>query len=287
MPTSFNKKILIMDGSHYLYRAYYGVPESAKLPSGLKVNAVYGFMAYLRKVVKVVEPTGIVVIFDSETGITDKVAQEKSYKANRDYTDVGMYEQLPLIKEILEYVLIKYVEPQNHEADDYIGSLARKFSNDDTLSLIFSNDADFLQLISANINVVKMGQKVPEIIDIPAFREKYGFNNNLYLDYLSLKGDDSDNIKGVPGIGHKTAQNLVSGYGSLDDIYSNLDFLQKRIKILLMENRQIVEYNKNFLKINTNISCHDLDLKDVGNNIISELNQSTNYLLYKVGINIK
>jgi len=287
MPKNFSKRFLIVDGSHYLYRAYYGVPESARLPNGLKVNAVYGFMAFLRKAVKAIDPTCITVVFDSETGVADKTAREGSYKANRDYTDTEIYKQLPLIKKLLGYLSIRWVEPASYEADDCIGSFACRARDAGMFSLIFSNDADFLQLIGSNISGIKIGGKSLEVIDAAAFKRKYGFASNLYLDYLSLKGDASDNIKGIPGIGPKTAQSLIMNYGSLNDIYSNLDYLQKRYRRLLESNRQIAESNMKFLRINTTIGSAEFDLENVGNISFMELNKPTNYLLAQVGIDTK
>ena len=287
MLKDFNKRFLIVDGSHYLYRAYYGVPESARLPNGLKVNAVYGFMAFLRKAVKATDPTCITVVFDSETGVADKTVREKSYKANRDYTDTEIYKQLPLIKKILEYLSIRWVEPASYEADDYIGSLACRARDTGMFSLIFSNDADFLQLIGSNISGVKIGGKGIEVIDAASFKRKYGFANDLYLDYLSLKGDASDNIKGIPGVGPKTAQNLIMNYGSLNNIYSNINCLQKRQKRLIENNRQVAESNMKFLRIITTISSTEFDLENTENISLVELNKPTNYLLAQVGIDTK
>ncbi|MBN1162751.1 5'-3' exonuclease [Patescibacteria group bacterium] len=288
MPTnSKEKRTLIMDGSHYLYRAYYGVPDSAKLPSGLQVNAVYGFFAYLRKVVDLVKPSDIIVVFDSETGVSEKVIQNASYKANRDYSDTGMYEQLPIIKAILTFLTIPYIEPHNFEADDYIGALANqsKIKGD---TLIFSNDADFLQLLDGSLNVVKIGRKQPELIDNNIFSENFGFDSKYYIDYLTLKGDTSDNIPGVPGIGKKTAQKLISSYGSIENVYANLSDLPERLSALLLAHGDIVEDTYNLLKINTSIEIEDDEkLSESSFEKYDELNGKTNYLLTCVGINTK
>lgn len=288
MLTNFKeKRILIIDGSHYLYRAYYGVPDSAKLPSGLQVNAVYGFFAYLRKVVDSVNPSNIIVVFDSETGISKKVTQDTSYKANRDYSDTGMYEQLPIIKKILTFLTIPYIEPENFEADDYIGALSER-SKARGYTLIFSNDADFLQLLDVSLNVVKMGKKQPEIMDNDSFYEIFGFESKYYVDYLTLKGDPSDNIRGVPGIGNKTAQKFISKYNSIENIYADLSDLPERMQRLLLEYEDAVKSTYELLKIDTSIEIGDIEeILKVPFQKLDELKNKTNYLLTCAGINTK
>lgn len=287
MPKTLNKEFLIVDGSHYLYRAYYGVPETAKLRSGLQVNAVYGFMANLRKAVKVINPSHIFVVFDSETGIKDKVQENASYKSNRDYSDVGMYKQLPLIQRILTYLEIKYIEPSNHEADDYIGSLAKHVCKYGYTSTVFSNDADFLQLIDDNIQVVKVGRKFLEIINGEALQKIFGFNADQYAYYLSLKGDSSDNIRGVPGIGPKTAQNLIKEFGSLEKIFSNMEKLSGKTRDTLQKNKDLVNNNFQILKINTDILETTFKFKEYSLKNKAFLNESTNFMLSKIGVDTK
>ncbi len=276
-----------MDGSHYLYRAYYGVPDSAKLPSGLQVNAVYGFFAYLRKVVDSVNPSNIVVVFDSETGISEKVAQNTSYKANRNYSDTGMYEQLPIIKKILTFLCIPYIEPDNLEADDYIGALAVR-SKARSYTLIFSNDADFLQLLDDSLNVVKMGRKQPEIMDNDSFYEVFGFESKYYVDYLTLKGDPTDNVRGVPGIGKKTAQKFISTYNSIDNIYANLSDHPERMRHLLLEYEYVVKSTYELLKIDTSVGTEDIEeILKIPFQKHDELKNKTNHLLTCVGTNTR
>ena len=286
MPKKCNDRLLIMDGSHYLYRAYYGVPESAKLPNGLQVTAVYGFMAYLRKAVKKLNPKYIVVIFDSETGIVDKVQKDPSYKFNRDYTDNGMYKQLPLIKRILELLSIHYVEPLDCEADDYIGTLATMLSNKDLCAYIFSNDADFYQLLSKKVSVVKMGKKEPEIINERVFNKMFSFESKYYLDYLSLKGDESDNIEGVPGVGKKTAQKLICKYGTIDGIMQRINDLPKTLRQKINSSSKVLEKNRAFLKIKVDVNMTDTKINVLSDKFIKKLSDSTNNLLKDSGVNI-
>ncbi|EKE00100.1 MAG: DNA polymerase I [uncultured bacterium] len=244
-------------------------------------------MAYLRKAVTLLSSSHVFVVFDSETGIEHKVEQTESYKANRDYSDTGMYIQLPLIQRILDYLNIKYLEPANQEADDYIGSLAKYVCDHVFEATVFSNDADFLQLISNNIKVLKVGRKSLEIVNQQIFQKLYGFKTSLYIDYLSLKGDNSDNIRGVPGIGPKTAQKFVSDFGTIENIFINIDKVPGKMHKSLLDYRDLIKNNLQLIKISTEVLESGLNLLDYKINDSSELNKSTNYLLDKIGIDTK
>jgi len=242
-------KLLIVDGHNYLYRSYFGVPSSAKLKNGLQVNAFYGFLSSLRKVYEYVKPSNIIVVFDSETGVSEKVKSHTNYKQNRDYSETGMFKQLPVIKQALEFMNIIYVEDSGYEGDDVIGSITKKGSKSGEV-YISSQDNDFLQLIDKNISVLFSKKGDILTYSLSYFKKEWGIDTSLYLDYLSLKGDPSDNILGVKGIGKKTALKLVSKYGDIENILCN----SKNRYIL--ENKSLIRKNKTFLKIN----C-DLDIR--------------------------
>ena len=147
-------KLLIIDGHNYLYRAYYGVPPAAKLPNGQQINAFYGFFSYLRKNISYIQPDNVLVVFDTETGVKKKLNQNIEYKQNRDYTDTGMFKQLPIIKNALEYIGITYIEDPDNEGDDVIVSVANKESVNKE-SFISTQDKDFFQIIEDNIYVLR------------------------------------------------------------------------------------------------------------------------------------
>jgi DNA polymerase-1 len=230
-------KTLIIDGHNYLYSSYYGIPSAAKLPNGTQVNAYYGFLSLLRKAYNHIKPQSIIVIFDSETGIKEKVSKNKDYKQNRKYLDTGMFKQLPMIKQALEYMNVSYIEHPEYEADDVIGSVAKRESTNNKV-YISSQDKDFFQLINKTISVVRTEKGERVEYDNRIFEEKYGFSSDRYLEYLSLLGDPSDNIRGVKGIGEKTAFKIISEnkdileddnpllLASIDKVRSNLEFLK-------------------------------------------------------------
>lgn len=134
---------------------------------------------------------------------------------------------------------------------------------------------------------MKIGRKQPEIVDTEKFRRLFGFDSKYYLDYLTLKGDPSDNIKGIPGIGKKTAQKLVSDYGSIENIYAHTFNVQKKIKNLLFEYEEYAKSTYDLLKIDTSIEITDANLFDYLFQKSDELKNKTNYLLTCVGINTK
>ncbi|MDD3474684.1 MAG: 5'-3' exonuclease H3TH domain-containing protein [Candidatus Dojkabacteria bacterium] len=252
-------KLLIIDGHNYLYRAYYGVPSAAKLPNGQQINAFYGFLSYLRKNVSYIQPDNVLVVFDTETGIQSKLNKNKDYKQNRDYTDMSMFEQLPIIKKALEYIGITYVEDDNHEGDDVIVSVANKESVNNE-SFISTQDKDFFQIIEDNIYVLRDEKVKTEsrysynqvVYTKEKFIEQWEFQPANYLDYLSLKGDPSDNIKGVQGIGKLRASRLVKSYGDIENIIESSE------EVRLIGNEEMIRKNKQFLKMERDL---DVDYK--------------------------
>lgn len=275
------EKLLIVDGHNYLYRAYYGVPAAAKLKNGLQINAFYGFLSYLRKNISHIQPNKVIVVFDSETGIQSKLDQNKEYKQNRDYTDAGMFEQLPIIKNALEYLGITYIEDPNNEGDDVIASIANKKVKDGE-SFISSQDKDFFQVIKDNIYVLR-DEKVKDDINYnyrkviyteDKFIKKWNFPPKYFLDYISLKGDPSDNIKGVDGIGKIRASRLIREYGDIEDVIEN----SKDKRILGKEN--LIRNNKNFLKMKTDIDIN-CNLKEMDQSkVFSSSNEILKVLNY-------
>lgn len=261
-------KLLIVDGHNYLYRGYYGVPSAAKLKNGLQINAFYGFFSYLRKNIKNINPNNVIVVFDSETGIESKIQENEQYKQNRDYSDTGMFEQLPIIKEALEYLGISYIEDPNNEGDDVIGSISYQESYNKEV-YISTQDQDFFQLIGGSLYILRderiLNPKDTSkyindsvVYNRTVFENKWGFLPENYLDYLSLKGDPSDNVKGVEGIGKIRASRLVQNYGDIETIIRNSE--EKR----LIDNGDLIRGNKNFLEIKKDLDI-DYRFKELDN----------------------
>ncbi len=278
------KRLLLVDGHNYLFRAYFGVPASAKTPDGILVNAVYGFFAFLRRSTEVLHPTYILIVFDSETGIAEKQKENPNYKANRELVDTGMFEQLRLIKKILGITGIKYIENPNYEADDLIGSVANTYVQAGIEVYISSNDFDFMQLIKPQLRVVRVVRGKQEIFDQIAVRKKFGVSPDQYLDYLTIKGDTSDNIPGIPGIGPKTAVKLINEFASLEGLLTNINEWDARLKYSLESNYENLIATKKFLKINTALETVSFSNPTDLRYDFDKLHTKTNVLLSQIGI---
>lgn len=246
------KKYLIVDGSNYLFSSYLGVPQTA-VYKDRKVNAVYGFFAKLKRVSENLKPADIIVLFDSETGIQTKVEVKPEYKATRVLNDIGMFVQLPIIKRVLELCNIKWIEPLEYEADDVIGSLAKYFSKDNEV-YISSNDFDFAQLLTNSITLVRYIRG--EIIHLTErdFLKEWGFEPENYKDYLALKGDSSDNILGVKGVGYKTARSLIERYSTVEGVIQNLDSISTSTASKIVPEIERLRSNLKFLTIDTTLT---------------------------------
>ncbi len=219
------KKIVLMDGSSYMYRAFYALPPLTS-PKGEPTGAIYGFIRMLSSLIREVSPDYIAVVFDLSKK-TFRHKKVESYKATRQETPNLLKEQIPKIKKILKLWGIKVLELEGYEADDIIATLTKKFKNSYEV-LIVSPDKDMIQLVDKNVKLLNPIQNV--IYDVEKVKEKYGIFPNQFVDYQAIVGDSVDNIKGVKGIGKKTAVSLLNQYGSLDGIIKNLDSLKPKVK---------------------------------------------------------
>jgi DNA polymerase-1 len=227
-----NKKILLLvDGNAIVHRSYHGIPP-LKTRDGQMVNAVYGFASTLLASIKEFEPQYVVVAWDvgKKTFRNDKY---KDYKAKRLKTPDELCAQFPLVKEFCEAFNIPQFGVKNYEADDVIGTICAKISNHEKKlsrlkgskqslkTIIITGDMDALQLVSNNVNVysVSRGVKKAEIFDSEKVEKKYGFPACYLSDYKGLRGDASDNIPGVLGIGDKTATILIKKFQTIEKLY--------------------------------------------------------------------
>ncbi len=251
-----NEKTLIIDGFNYLFRAYYGLPSVIELPDGRQGNAVYGFFAFIRRVVENLEPENLVVVFDSETGSIKKKKEVPEYKSNRGSYDDAMFQQLSIIKELLEVVEVPVIEDPNCEADDIIGTLASNVYFPGSEKYVSSADNDFIQLVSEDVFIIKEVQGKPKIMNEKDVLGKYNIMPSQYIDYISLKGDSSDNIKGVPGIGSVTAQKLLNKYGDIFGVVKNVNELEPKLSESIKEYQDYIIRNREFLEIDVNLDLH-------------------------------
>ena len=218
-------KIMVIDGNSILNRAFYGVRQLSN-HEGLPTNAVYGFLATLFKLQDDEKPDRTVVCFDVKEK-TFRHLKFDSYKATRKGMPDELAAQLPVMKEVLDAMGLTRCELAGYEADDLIGTISRRADEHGDNCVIVTGDRDSLQLVGGGTTVrlvsTKMGQTTYETYDTGKFREKYGFDPIYLIDLKALMGDSSDNIPGVPGIGEKTAMQLLHDFGSLDGVYAHLD----------------------------------------------------------------
>lgn len=215
--------LLIVDGHALIHRAYHAMPPNLSLADGTPTGAVFGFTRLLLKAIQLVKPTCVTVAFDSR-GPTFRHAKYDGYKAHRQRPDDDMLIQIPLVKEIVACLSIPKYEVPGFEADDLIGTVSRLAADHGLDVRILTGDMDMLQLVSDHVQVVapKKGMNEPTVYNPAGVREKYGFGPEKVTLYKSLKGDPSDNIPGVPGVGDVTATKLTVAANDLDELFKRL-----------------------------------------------------------------
>jgi len=220
-------KLVILDGNSIVNRAFYGV-RPLNAPDGTPTNAVYGFMAILRRILDDQRPDAVCVSFDLKAPTFRHKAYD-GYKAQRKGMPDELAVQMPLLKEALDAMGIRRYELEGYEADDILGTAAAVCEKAGWNCVIVTGDKDSLQLITETTSVcnvkTRMGQTETTLYTPDVFREEYGFEPRLMVDLKALMGDSSDNIPGVPGVGEKTALDLVRRYGEVENIYRDITTL--------------------------------------------------------------
>ncbi|MBU0534679.1 hypothetical protein KKC62_00520 [Patescibacteria group bacterium] len=216
------KKMLIIDTYNFLHRAYHAIPSTFKGPDGQPTNAIYGFTSMIINVLDQVRPDYMVAALDGREP-TFRVADFTAYKAHRKPMEEELEVQIPKVFEILDAFGIKKILVEGYEADDVIGTVAKKFSNEVEV-VIISNDKDLWQLAGDHITIMVPGQKgLFEFMGDKEVDVRLGFEAEKIADYKGLRGDPSDNIPGVYGVGEVTATSLLKQFGSIEEIYKNIE----------------------------------------------------------------
>lgn len=255
------KKFIILDSNAIIHRAYHALPP-LKTEDGRLANAVYGFTAVLLKIIKELKPDYLAATFDV-SGITFRNKVYKQYKAKRIKPPQELYDQIPLIKKMVACLNIPIYKKKGVEADDIIGTIVSRVEKQDIKCIIVTGDLDTLQLVSKKVGIyaLKSGIKKSVIYDEKAVKERYGLLPEQMVDFRGLKGDPSDNIPGIIGIGGKTAVKLIQEFGSLENLYDALALsdLNPKLKARLLEykedaflSRQLSRLDKD-VKINFNL----------------------------------
>lgn len=257
------KNIILIDGNNLLFRSYYATAYSGvimKNDEGFPTNALYGFIAMINKIIKEENPSYMAVAFD--IGKNFRQVKYENYKFGRIATPEDLKKQMPVARELLNALGIKYYEMENYEADDIIGTLAKLAEDDpDFIGTIISSDRDLLQLISPQIAMKLLKQKDFIRYNEKSFYEDYGFEPIHIIDFKALAGDASDNIPGVKGIGEKTALKLIQTYKTIENLYDHLDEIKGSIHDKLINDKDAAFFSKDIATIYCQVPIN-LDLEE-------------------------
>ena len=266
---------ILVDGSYYLFRTYHALPKTMQNSQGLVTNAIRGTLNALLKLMRRYHPTHMAVCFDTKSP-TFRHAMSEEYKANRPKMDIELAEQIPYIHRLVTALGIPLLRIEGAEADDIIGTLAYRAVAEGHHVVISTGDKDMMQLI--NDCVILEDSFTGKMTDSAGVVEKFGINPEQMIDFLTLMGDSSDGIKGVPGIGKKTAKDLLNEYGTIDNMLKNVANIKGRAGKNLLEYADDIPMNAQLativtdlevgqdwqdLKINTDPCAHIDELREL------------------------
>ncbi len=271
------KKLLLIDGSGLIYRAFYAFVSRPLMTSkGENTSAIFGFLRMLFKLIREQKPDAIAVAFDSGRDTFRKEKYEK-YKAQRLQAPDDLKKQIPAVEELLKAMNIPVYAVKGFEADDIIATLSNQAVKNGWEVVIVSSDKDLLQLVNGNIKVIAPTKGISETItyDRNTVVEKWSVPPERIVDLLALMGDSSDNVPGVKGIGEKTAKKLLSEYGSLDNLYRNLENIKGSVKKKLEEGKELAELSRELVKVRTDVPVEfqptDFDESQIKNEKVYQL----------------
>jgi DNA polymerase-1 len=251
------QRLFLLDGHSLSFRAFFALPTTLATSTGQVTNAVYGFTSMLIKLLAEERPDLIAVAFDVGKP-TVRLEKYAEYKAGRPEAPDEFRQQLGLIVEVLETLRVPVLGVPGHEADDVIATLAVRAAERGLEAVIVTADRDFFQLVRPGISVMFNRKGISDIVryDEAAVTERFGLPPEKYLDYVALKGDPSDNIPGVPGVGEKTASKLVQDFGSVEELLARTPELKGRLRQAIEEAGERLILNKDLASLETEL---DLD----------------------------
>jgi len=306
-----DKKLFLIDAYALIYRAYYAFIKNPIINSkGFDTSAIMGFFNSIFDILKREKPDYFAVAFDVG-GSVDRYEIYEQYKANRDSTPEPILDSVPIIHEILDALGIKTLQLSGYEADDIIGTVAKQAEKEGLKTYMVTPDKDFAQLVSENIFLYKparFGGGI-EIWGIDEVKNKFEINHPLQvIDFLGMMGDSVDNIPGLPGVGEKTAKKFLKEYGSMEELYKNLEDIKGKLKEKISENKELgmlskklatiitdvpIEYEIDELKIGKSNNkkilsiFDDLEFKRLKENYFKIFNQQENELSYNNELNFE
>jgi DNA polymerase-1 len=238
-------KVLLLDGHSLAYRAFFALPDTLVTSSGQVTNAVYGFTAMLLKLLADERPQGVVVCFDKGAP-QFRLDRYAEYKAGRAATPDLFKQQLPLIREVLGSLRIPTVELEGYEADDLLATLTKHAREEGCEVILVTGDRDILQLVRDGVAVIMTRRGISDVIryDAPTVVERYGVTPEQWIDFVALKGETSDNLPGVPGVGDKTAAQLINKYGDIEQVIAHAGELTPKLREAITKYAEQVRINK-------------------------------------------
>jgi DNA polymerase-1 len=256
---SAGPKVVLLDGHSLAFRAFFALPDTLVTSSGQVTNAVYGFTAMLIKLLADECPEAIIVCFDK--GVPRfRLDRYAEYKAGRAETPDLFRQQLPLIREVLETLRVPMIELEGYEADDLLATLTKRFREEGREVVIVTGDRDILQLVGEGVSVIMTRRGISDVIRYQASTvlERYGVTPHQWTDFVALKGETSDNLPGVPGVGDKTAAQLVNKYGDIEQVIAHADELAPKLRDALKERVNQIRTNKELGRLLDNVPL-DID----------------------------
>ncbi|HOL50237.1 MAG TPA: DNA polymerase I, partial [bacterium] len=271
------RTVFLIDANNIIYRSFFAI-RGFTTSTGQPTNAIFGFVSTILKILKDYKPEYLAVAFDTPAP-TFRHRLLEQYKITRKPMPEELSAQMPVMKEILKAFGITMVEKESFEADDLLACLALKFSGAGHRVIIVSGDKDILQLLSEKINVLNPASW--ELMDVEHFMEKYSFHPRNIVDYLALCGDASDCVPGVPGIGEKTASDLIKEFGTIENLYENVESVQGKRKQLLIDGKENVFLSKRLVQLSCDtgleMNIEDIKRKSVDAEKIRQIFQSLEF----------
>ena len=233
------RKIILLDGHSLAFRAFFALPDTLVTASGQVTNAVFGFTSMLIKLLADEKPAGVLVCFDKGAP-QFRLDRYKEYKAGRAETPDKFRQQMPLIREVLAALRIPMVELEGYEADDLLATITRLCHEHGDQVIVVTGDRDIIQLVRDGVSVIMTRRGITDVIryDAPMVAERYGVTPAQWLDFVALKGEAADNLPGVPGVGDKTAAQLVVKYGDIEQVIAHAAELTPKLREAVQDPRR-------------------------------------------------
>jgi len=254
-------RLLLVDGHAYAYRAFFAI-RNLRAPSGRATNAIYGFVKMLGRMRELLKPSHVAVVWDGGLS-AERMQLIPAYKAQRPEMPDELSDQLGEISNYLGAAGVRSLQAEGVEADDWIARLAVAGVSEGMPVVIASADKDFFQLVSDGIGLLNPNDKTESLWTAVEVKAKTGVEPAQIVDWLSLVGDAVDNIPGVPGVGTKTAANLLGQFGSVETLYDRVSEVpQERLRSVLLESRDVVRVNQQMIGLRADLAP-DCDLGDL------------------------